>query len=154
MHRKLPTHPLHHDPELDIPHHPNFCEQSPTTASPAAAISPSSSRNSSSVVVNVPSGWQYPSAASSPSSRSMLSPTSVLEMPTMRPARRYDNPSRMTAPTASRRTSSASGRVPPNPGGRDGVRWARRSASQASTLAGSDERGQYDGTGARPPWQA
>jgi hypothetical protein len=32
-----------------------------------------------------------------------------------------------------------------------GFRWARRPASQVRTLAGSEERGQYDGTGARPP---
>jgi hypothetical protein len=32
----------------------------------------------------------------------------------------------------------------PVPGGRDGSRWARRAASQASTAAGSEERGQYD----------
>src|SRR4030095_969392 len=72
-------------------------------------------------------------------------------MPTIRPARRYDSPSSSTAATASRRTSNDSGRVPPCQGGRGGVRWARRAASQPSTLAGSDERGQYDGTGARPP---
>jgi hypothetical protein len=42
------------------------------------------------------------------------------------------------------RTSSHSGGVPPVPGGRDGSRWARRAASQASTSAGSDERGQHD----------
>src|SRR5215211_3411158 len=100
--------------------------------------------------MNVPSGWQNPSAPSSSSSRSRLSPTSVLEIPTTRPARRYDSPSRITAPTASRRTSNDSGGVPPSPGRRDGVRWARRLASQASTSAGSDERGQYD-KGTRPP---
>ena len=49
---------------------------------PAAAISPSHSRRSARVVMNVPSGWQYPSPASPASSRSMLSPTSVLEIPT------------------------------------------------------------------------
>jgi len=54
------------------------------------------------------------------------------------------HPSSGTAATASRRTSRASGGVPPRPGGRGGVRWARRPASQASTAAGSDERGQYD----------
>ena len=59
-------------------------------------------------------------------------------------------PSRMTAPTASRRTSNGSGGVPPRPGGRGGLRWARRRASQASTWAGSHERGQYD-NGTRPP---
>src|SRR5215216_5981551 len=64
-------------------------------------------------------GLTEPSAPSRPSSRSRLSPTSVLEMPTMRPARRYDSPSRMTAATASKRTSRASGGVPPLPGGRD-----------------------------------
>jgi hypothetical protein len=64
-------------------------------------------------------------------------------MPTMRPARRYDSPSSSTAATASKRTSKQSGGVPPWPSGRDGVRWARRAASQASTPAGSDERGQY-----------
>src|SRR6266568_4629906 len=117
---------------------------STTTASPAAVISPSQWRRSSRLVMKVPSGWQYPRAASSPSSRSRLSPTSVLEIPTARPARRYDSPSRMTAATASRRTSKGSGGVPPRPGGRGGSRWARRSASQASTSAGSDERGQYD----------
>jgi hypothetical protein len=40
------------------------------------------------VVMKVPSGWQYPSVASASTSRSRLSPTSVLEIPTMRPARR------------------------------------------------------------------
>src|SRR6266545_6942437 len=74
----------------------------------------------------------------------MLSPTSVLEIPTVRPARRYDSPFSSTAATASRRTSKASGRVPPRPGGRGGIRWARRAASQASTSTGSDDRGQYD----------
>jgi hypothetical protein len=103
--------------------------------------------------MKVPSGWQYPNPASSASSRSMLSPTSVLEIPTMRPARRYDSPSSSTAATASRRTASDSGRVPPLPGGRGGIRWARRSASQASTGAGSDERGQYD-NGDQTSWQA
>ena len=33
---------------------------------------------------------------------------------------------------------------PPVPGGRDGSSWARRAASQASTAADSEERGQYD----------
>jgi hypothetical protein len=123
---------------------------STTTASPDAAISPSHRPRSARVVMKVPSGWQYPTAASSPSSRSRLSPTAVLEIPTARPARRYDSPSRMTAATASRRTSSDSGGVPPWPGGRGGCRWPRRSASQASTAAGSDERGQY-AKGTRPP---
>src|SRR5215217_842871 len=100
--------------------------------------------------MKLPSGWQKPRAASGPSSRSRLSPTSVLEMPTARPARRYDSPSSRTAATASRRTSNASGGVPPWPGGRGGARWARRAASQASTCAGSEERGQYD-KGTRPP---
>src|SRR6266536_61197 len=123
---------------------------STTTASPAAVISPSQWRRSSRLVMKVPSGWQYPRAASGPSSRSRLSPTSVLEIPTARPARRYDSPSRMTAATASKRTSSDSGGVPPCPGGRGGCRWARRSASQARACAGSEERGQYD-KGTRPP---
>jgi hypothetical protein len=117
---------------------------STTTASPAAAISASQWRRLSRLVMKVPSGWQKPSAASGPSSRSRLSPTSVLEIPTARPARRYDSPSRMTAATASKRTSSDSGGVPPWPGGRGGSRGARRPASQASTRAGSEERGQYD----------
>ena len=43
--------------------------------------------------------------------------------------------------------------MPPWPGGRDGSRWARRAASQASTSAGSDERGQYD-NGDRTSWAA
>jgi hypothetical protein len=50
-----------------------------------------------------------PRAPSGPSSRSRLSPTSVLEIPTARPARRYDSPSSSTAATASRRISSDSG---------------------------------------------
>jgi hypothetical protein len=50
------------------------------------------------------------------------SPTSILEIPTIRAARRYDSPSRMTAATASRRTSRASGGLPPTVGGRDGSR--------------------------------
>src|SRR4029450_2051482 len=53
------------------------------------------------------------------------------------------SPSRRTAPTASKRTSSGSGGVPPVWGGRGGARWARRQASQASTVAGREERGQY-----------
>jgi len=68
----------------------------------------------------------------------------VLEILTIRLARRYDSPSRTTAAAASRRTSNESGGVPPCPGGRCGPRSARRWASQASTAAGSDERGQYD----------
>src|SRR6266511_2548168 len=59
-------------------------------------------------------------------------------------------PVQRTAATASRRTSSDSGGVPPRPGGRAGCRWARRPASPASTGAGRDERGQYD-KGTRPP---
>ena len=114
------------------------------TASPAWAISCSHWPRPARVVMNIPSGWQYPMAANSASSRSMLSPTSVLEMPTILAARRYDSPSSGTAATASKRTSNESGGVPPWPGGRDGSRWARRAASQASTAAGSDERGQYD----------
>ena len=51
---------------------------------------------------------------------------------------------------ASRRTTSGSGGVPPCPGGQGAVRWVRRLASQASTVAGSDERGQ-DANGTRPP---
>jgi hypothetical protein len=74
------------------------------------------------VVTKVPSGWQNPSEARGPSSRSMLSPTSVLEMATTRPARLYDNPSSTTAATASRRTSNANGGVPPRPSGRGGSR--------------------------------
>ena len=103
---------------------------STTTASPDAAISVSHWRRSSRLVMKVPSGWQYPSVASLGSSRFMLSPTSVLEMPTMRAARRSDSPSRTTAATASRRTSNASGRLPPCPGGRGGARSARRWASE------------------------
>src|SRR6266536_31379 len=86
------------------------------TASPAQAISPSRSPSSASVVTKVPSGWQNPNAARGASSRSRLSPTSVLEIPTARPARRYDSPSNTTAATASRRTSSGSGGLPPMPG--------------------------------------
>src|SRR6266545_5470437 len=88
-------------------------------------------------------GLAAPNAASAPSGRPRLSPTSVLEIPTIRPALRYDSPSNTTAATASRRTSRDSGRVPPRPGWRGGTRWARRPASQVRTLAGSDERGQY-----------
>jgi hypothetical protein len=73
---------------------------STTTASPTSAISASHWRRSSRLVMKVPPGWQYPSAASLGSSRSRLSPTSVLEMPTARPARRYDSPSRTTAGVA------------------------------------------------------
>src|SRR6266511_1163841 len=131
-----------------LPHPLGRCTRVPspstTTALPVWAISSSSSRSSARVVTNVPSGWQYPSSASLGSSRSMLSPTSVLEIPTARPARRYDSPSRITAATASRRTSSDSGGLPPFPGGLGGSRWARRSASQAKACAGSEERGQYD----------
>jgi len=67
------------------------------TASPERAISARRSPSSPRPVTKVPSGWQKPRSASGPSSRSRLSPTSVLEIPTMRPARRYDSPSRMTA---------------------------------------------------------
>ena len=117
---------------------------STTTASPEAAISPSHWPSSSRVVMKVPSGRQNPNPANGPSSRSMLSPTSVLEIPTMRPARRYDSPSSSTAATASRRTSSDSGGVPPVLGGRHSSKGASRAASQAITSAGSEERGQYD----------
>jgi hypothetical protein len=132
-------------------HPPGRCTRVPSpstsTASPEQAISESQQPSSARLVMKLPSGWQKPSAPSSPSSRSMLSPTSVLEMPTMRPARRYDSPSGSTAATASRRISSGSGGVPPRPGGAGGARWARRAASQPSTVAGSDERGNYDDTG-------
>jgi hypothetical protein len=114
------------------------------TASPAPAISASHRRRSSRLAMKLPSGWQKPRSPSGPSSRSRLSPTSVLEIPTARPARRYDSPSSSTAATAARRTSSDSGGVPPWPGGRGGSRWARRAASHSSTAAGSDERGQDD----------
>jgi hypothetical protein len=114
---------------------------STTTASPAAAISTSSPRRSSRVVMKVPSGWQKPRAPSGPSSRSRLSPTSVLEIPTMRPARRYDSPSSSTAATASRRTSSDSGGVPPVPGGMapggQRERPARPAPLRAATNAGN-----------------
>jgi hypothetical protein len=40
------------------------------------------------LVTKVPSRWQTPSAAISPNSNAMLLPTSVLETPTIRPARR------------------------------------------------------------------
>src|SRR5215216_1930941 len=134
-----------------LPHSLGRCTRvaspSTSTASPLAVISASQQPSSAVVVMKLPSGWQKPRAASGPSSRSRLSPTSVLEMPTARPARRYDSPSSSTAATASRRTSNASGGVPPWPGGRGG---ARRAASQASTCAGSEERGQYD-KGTRPP---
>src|SRR5215216_3235678 len=137
-----------------LPHSLGRCTRvaspSTSTASPLAVISASQQPSSAGVVMKLPSGWQKPRAASGPSSRSRLSPTSVLEMPTARPARRYDSPSSSTAATASRRTSNASGGVPPWPGGRGGARWARRAASQASTCAGSEERGQYD-KGTRPP---
>src|SRR5512132_4204178 len=79
--------------------------------------------------------------------------TSVLDIPTTRAARRYDSPSSTTAATASKRTANASGRLPPCPGGRGGIRWARRPASQANTSTGSDERGQYD-KGDQTSWQA
>jgi hypothetical protein len=123
---------------------------STTTASLERAISPRRSHNSAGVATKVPSGWQNPSAASLPSSRSMLSPTSVLEIPTIRPARRYHSPSKITAATASSRTSKASGGLPPMPGGRGGSRRRRRPVSQASMSAGSEERGQYD-TRTGPP---
>jgi hypothetical protein len=63
---------------------------SPSTAaaSPVAAISTRRSVKSVRLVTKVPSGWQIPRAASAPSSRFRLSPTSVLEIPTMRSARR------------------------------------------------------------------
>jgi hypothetical protein len=69
-----------------------------------------------------PVGLAEAEGAQGPSSRSRLSPTSVLEIPTARPARRYDSPSSSTAATASRRTSSGSGGLPPWPGGRGGSR--------------------------------
>jgi hypothetical protein len=58
------------------------------TGSPAWAISASRRRRSSRLGMKVPSGWQTPSVTSSPSSMSRLSPTSLLQIPTMRPARR------------------------------------------------------------------
>jgi hypothetical protein len=123
---------------------------STTTASPAWAISTSSSRRSARVVTNVPSGWQYPSAASGPSSRSRLSLTSVLEMPTMRPgagttarpaARRRPRPGGPPATVAGCRLVQA-GVVAA--GGR-GARPARPARVRAATSAGSMP------TGTRPP---
>jgi hypothetical protein len=70
-----------------------------------------------------PVGLADPKLGDLPNSSAILSPTSVLEIPTIRPARRHDSPSSSTAPTASSRTSSVSGRVPPRPGGRGGSRW-------------------------------
>jgi hypothetical protein len=61
---------------------------STTTASPAAAISASGVASVARSVTKVPSGWQMPRPARVPSSRSRLSPTSVLQIPTMRAARR------------------------------------------------------------------
>jgi hypothetical protein len=58
----------------------------------------------------------------------------------------------MTAPTASNRISSGIGRVPPRRLGL-GAKWASRTASQARTSAGNDERGQYD-NGDRTSWKA
>jgi hypothetical protein len=139
-----------------LPHSRGRCTRvaspSTRTGSPVTAISANRPRRSARLVTNVPSGWQQPSVTSSPSSRSRLSPTSLLQIPTIRPARRYDNPSSRTAPTASRRTSSGIGGVPPRPLGR-GARWASRAASQARTAAGNDERGQYD-NGDRTSWKA
>src|SRR6266536_4044501 len=60
-------------------------QPAPVHASPTSAISASHSPSWSTVVMNVPSGWQNPRQPSGPRSRSRLSPTSVLEMPTARP---------------------------------------------------------------------
>ena len=116
------------------------------TASPAWAISASSSRSWSRLVMKLPSGWQYPTAASGPSSRSRLSPTSVLEIPTARPARRYDSPSRMTA---GRRPGGPPALVAGCRPGRAGVveaggrgdRPARPARVRAARSAGSMTRG-------------
>ena len=74
---------------------------------------------------NVPSGWQYPSAASAPNSRSRLSPSWVLEMAAMRPACRSDS-RRDDGPDGVQAELQGHRRVPPRPGGRGGVSWARR----------------------------
>ena len=105
-----------------------------------------SGAGSSRLVMKVPSGWHTPSSASAPSSSAMLSPTSVLETPTIRPARRYDSPSNMHPATASSRTASGSGGLPPWPGGRVGAggpgdRPARPSPGRAARSAGSRTRG-------------
>ena len=121
------------------------------TASPVAAISASRSRRSARLVTNVPSGWQHPERgqvrpAAGPCCRR---PRSWRSRPSGRRAGTTARPA-ATAPTASKRTSNASGGVPPRPGGRGGSRWASRPVSQASTSTGSDERGLY-GKGTRPP---
>jgi hypothetical protein len=89
---------------------------STTTASPTSVISASHWRRSARLVMKVPSGWQYPTAASSPSSRSRLSPTSVWRSRpcgrragmTARPAvRRQPRPSGPPTPTAGSRPARA-----------------------------------------------
>jgi hypothetical protein len=86
--------------------------------SPDRAISASHWRRSARVAMKLPSGWQNPSAASSPSSRSRLSPTSVLEIPppggppirTARPAApRPQRPGAPPTPAAGCRPARAGG---------------------------------------------
>ncbi len=68
-----------------LPHCLGRCTRVPspsgTTAAPASVISARRSPSASRLVTKLPSGWQTPSAASSPSSRSRRSPTAVLQAP-------------------------------------------------------------------------
>jgi hypothetical protein len=116
------------------------------TASPVRTISESQQRRSSRVLMRLPSGWQCPSAASGPSSRCDLG----LGDADRSPGAAVRQPVEDDRPDGIQGTPNGSGGVPPRPGGRGGLRWARRRASQASTWAGSDERGPYD-NGTRSP---
>jgi hypothetical protein len=104
------------------------------TASPERAISTSHWRRSSRLVMKVPSGWQYPSEAVA--HLGLGDPDHAASTAVRQPVQQHGGDGVQAHLQRQRRGAALPGR--------GGVRWARRLASQASTLAGSDERGQED----------
>jgi hypothetical protein len=117
-----------------LAHPPGRCTRvaSPSThtASPTSVISASRSRRSWRVATNVPSGWHSPSAANSPSSRSRLSPTSVLQIPTIRA--RVGRTARPAPPHPGRPAGPPAAAAGCRPGHRGGLGTGARGARQAS----------------------
>jgi hypothetical protein len=107
------------------------------TASPTSAISARRSPSSSRLLIKAPFGLAQPEVGQ----RTKQQVQAFTDLGLGDPDRPAGTPVRQ--PVQQHR----SGRAPPCPGRRGGVRWVRRALSQPSTLAGSDERGQYDGTG-------